>query len=129
MDWRFLVSLVFAVIIAVFAIGNSNDVVVNFIFAEYELSQAVVILISAMFGALVVAFLGIIRQVKSNLRIRNLGKEIDRLETEKTQLNNNIIELKSQLSLAEKKAGNLEHIEVEEVTGESPENTIKKSAD
>jgi len=82
MTTRFVISLIFAVLVAVFALQNSMTVTINFLFAEFAISQALVILISAVFGSIIVLFLGTIKQIKSNMKIRNLTKTINALEAE-----------------------------------------------
>ena len=80
MSWKFVLSLIFALIVAVFAIQNAEPVAVIFLFKKAEISQALVILISAVLGALIVAFLGLISQVKLKATIRDDRKTIERLE-------------------------------------------------
>lgn len=80
MPIAFIFSLLFSVIVVVFALQNSASVTINFFFGEHTMSQAVVILISAIFGAIIVLLLGTIKQIKSKITIRNLTKTINGLE-------------------------------------------------
>lgn len=82
MTLRFVISLLFALLVAIFALQNSMSVTINFLFAEFTISQALVILISAVFGAIFVLFLGTIKQIKSNMKIRTLTKTANMLEEE-----------------------------------------------
>lgn len=86
MDWKFVLALVFAVIIALFAIQNAEAVDINFLLMDLSMSQALVILISAMFGALIVAMLGIIRWVRLASKIKDSSKSIVTLEEENKKL-------------------------------------------
>ncbi len=80
MDWRFVVSLLFAVVVAIFAIQNADSVDVKFLAWSLSVSQALVILISAVFGAIVVMFLSIIRWVRMRSQIKSAHKEVAALE-------------------------------------------------
>ena len=74
--------MVFAVIIALFAVANSEPVSINLIFRTYELSQAVVILVSAVVGALMVFVLNLVAKAKQAMKAKNLKKEIKELNTQ-----------------------------------------------
>ncbi len=80
MSWKFVLSLIFALIVAVFAIQNADPVVVTLLFKKSEISQALIILISAVLGALIVALLGLINQMKLKAVIRDNKKVIAQLE-------------------------------------------------
>ena len=80
MSWKFVLSLIFALIVAVFAIQNAESVGVTLLFKKTEISQALIILISAVLGALIVAFLGLISQMKLKAAIRENKKIIAQLE-------------------------------------------------
>lgn len=80
MGWRFVLSLIFSVFVALFAIANAAAVRVNFIVAVYEVSQALVILLSAVAGALIVLMLSVIRSIKTNMKISNQEKIIEELQ-------------------------------------------------
>ncbi|MGO1370929.1 MAG: LapA family protein [Senegalia sp. (in: firmicutes)] len=96
MQLWFIISLVFAILIAVFALQNSASVLINFLFTEVEVSQALVIFISALVGAIIVALLGMVRHRKmsktikdQNIEIERLKKDCTRLDRKKQELNNN----------------------------------------
>lgn len=80
MQILFIISLVFAILVSVFAVMNSNPVTIKLLWKQFEFSQAIVILGSAAFGAIIVAFLGIFSKVKSSLKIRELQNKIKGLE-------------------------------------------------
>lgn len=82
MPIAFIFSLLFSVLVVLFALQNSASVTINFLFVEQTMSQALVILISAIFGAIIVLLLGLVKQIQSNMKIRNLTKKINRLEEE-----------------------------------------------
>lgn len=85
MQITFIFSMIFAVIISVFALANASPVTISLIFKTYELSQAVVILISAVIGAVVVFLLNLVTKAKSVMKNKNLSRQIKELEN---QLNN-----------------------------------------
>lgn len=77
----FVISLIFSIIVVVFAALNSEVVTIKLFWVNYELSQSVVILISAAFGAAIAIFLGLFSQIKSNLKIRALTSNLENAET------------------------------------------------
>lgn len=82
MQVNLIISMVFAVIIALFAVANSEPVSINLIFKTYELSQAVVILVSAVVGALMVFVLNLVSKAKQAMKAKNLKKEIKELNNQ-----------------------------------------------
>lgn len=86
MQLGFVMSLVFAIIIAIFALNNGEEVTIDFLFTTNEVSQALVILISTAFGAVMVAIFGLVRQIKLSLKVKEQGKKIKTLQEEKDEL-------------------------------------------
>lgn len=86
MDWKFVVALFFALLVAVFALQNAGAVDISFLTMELSVSQALVILISAAFGALVVFLLSLVRWIICQSKIKNGIKTINALEQENKQL-------------------------------------------
>lgn len=82
MPIAFIFSLLFSVLVVIFALQNSANVTINFLFVEQTVSQALVILISAIFGAIIVLLLSMLKQIKLNMKIRNLTKTVNRYEEE-----------------------------------------------
>ena len=80
MQILFIFSLLFAILVAAFAVMNSNPVIIKLFWMEIPSSQGVVILGSAAIGAIVVSLLGILSKVKSTLKIRELNNKIKQLE-------------------------------------------------
>lgn len=87
MQKSFVIILILAVIIGIFALSNSEVVAIDFMFTEIMLSQAIVIFICVLLGALVASLFGLIRQM-------SLKKEIKELKTQNTNLKNEVEELK-----------------------------------
>ncbi|WP_352419913.1 LapA family protein [Proteiniborus sp.] len=90
MQAGFIISLVFAIIVAVFALRNGNNVNIDFLFAKVQVSQAIVIFVSAALGAIIVTVLGLVRHVKLSIKIKEQNKQISCLENEKQLLENKV---------------------------------------
>ncbi len=106
MDWKFVVALLFALIVAVFAIQNAEAVEVSFLTFEMSMSQALVILISAAFGALAVLMLSLIRWIKYKAKIIGSTKSINSLEQENKKLKMKLEECKAKNEAVSEASGN-----------------------
>ncbi|MCK9443025.1 MAG: LapA family protein [Tissierellaceae bacterium] len=93
LEFKFIISLIFAIVVAIFAIQNAGSVEINFLFAKFTISQAVVILGSAVVGALISILLSVIKQIKQNTTIRQLTRERDNLKEENIDLRTKLDEL------------------------------------
>ncbi len=76
MQKSLIVVLITAVIVAVFAVLNADPVSINLIFAKYEMSQAVVILVSAVIGALTMYILNAFQAAKLKKQVKQLSKKL-----------------------------------------------------
>jgi len=88
MQLWFVFSLIFSIIIAAFAVLNSDTVTIRFFWESVQLSQSLVILLSATIGAAIVLFLGLFRTIKTSLNMRELNGKYNKAEMEITRLNN-----------------------------------------
>ena len=77
-----VVSLVFAVFIAFFAVQNAGVVVINFLWYKLSMSQAVVILCSALIGVLIMLPFDAVRTIKYKLKLKELSVENKKLKEE-----------------------------------------------
>lgn len=75
-------AMIFALLVAIFAISNANEVIIRFPWGNYPVSQALVILGSAAVGSVVIMMLGIFSQVKSKLKVWEYQGRIKKLEKE-----------------------------------------------
>lgn len=82
MQKNFIISLVFAIIVAVFAIQNSNNINVNFLTFTFTTSQAVIIFISALLGGIIASLFGLIREFKLKRTNKELNKKVVELEND-----------------------------------------------
>ena len=86
MQKGFIFSLIFAAIVAIFALANADKVAIDLLFTKVQISQAIVIFISTILGALIMALLGMVRTFKLKKEIKELNKLIEPLEAEVTNL-------------------------------------------
>ncbi len=77
-----MLALLFALVVAVFAVQNAGLVLVGFLHWKFEISLALVILGSTAAGALVVFLLGVVQQVGRGMKMREYRSEIRRLNAE-----------------------------------------------
>ncbi|WIF94371.1 LapA family protein [Caminicella sporogenes] len=96
MQILFILSLLFAVFVSIFAIMNSEPVTIKLLWKQYQFSQAIIILGAASMGAIIVALLGLFKKLKSTLKIRELQNRIKILEKE-------IVELKEKTNIEKEK--------------------------
>jgi uncharacterized integral membrane protein len=80
----------FSLIVATFAVLNSDLVTIKLFWVNYELSQSIVILFSAVLGATIVFFLGLFSKIKSTLRIRELAGDLKDAEKKIELLNSSV---------------------------------------
>lgn len=97
MEKGFIFSLIFAALVGLFAVGNSDKVLIDLFFTEIEMSQAIVIFISALLGAIIVAFIGWVKTFKLKKEIKELHKKVESLENDKEKLSS-LIKEKEEIS-------------------------------
>lgn len=74
----FILILIFAALVTVFALINSKPVTINLLVYEFTASQALVIFVSAAAGAIIGILLGVTSFVKGKMAVSSLRKERDR---------------------------------------------------
>lgn len=91
MQMYFVIALIFATLVAIFAVQNSTPVHIKFLFWEIpRISQVLVILGAAIVGALAALFISISKQVRLLWQVRQLSQENTRLKNECRRLKQNI---------------------------------------
>lgn len=90
-----ILALIFAIIVAIFAISNAGPVDISFLYWHYSISQALVILLSAAIGAIIVGIIGLFGQIRYSVTIKSLKNRVKELEKEKEELNQKVIELQN----------------------------------
>lgn len=81
LQWLLLIGLVFAVIIAVFAVVNVDEVPVNYVFGESQWPLILVILVSALLGFLLSGIVAMARNYALKRKVKNLQKELAEKES------------------------------------------------
>lgn len=76
----FIFSLIAALIVAIFAIQNAVVMPIKFLFWQANISLALIILISAILGAVIVALLGIKKEFNMKKENKNLVRKVQELE-------------------------------------------------
>lgn len=95
MQWKFVISLILAIFVAIFAIQNSEPVPVNFFVSEMLISQALVILLSAVVGAIIAFSLGLVKQFNMSKNLKGRNKRVSELEAENASLQLEVERLKN----------------------------------
>lgn len=75
-----ILALIFALIVAVFAVINVDPVEVNYLFGTGQAPLVLVILVSVLMGGLITGAFGIFRLLKLQKQLRVLEKENTRLQ-------------------------------------------------
>lgn len=86
MEKGFIFSLILAAIVGIFALNNAEKVSVDLIFTTVKISQAIIIFISAFLGAIIVAFLGWVKELKFKKEIKDLNQQKQVIEQERNKL-------------------------------------------
>jgi putative membrane protein len=76
-QWSLFLSLVFALIVAIFSLSNVEEVPVNFLFTKTYIPLILLILSSALAGAMIVGLYGIFRQYKLQREIKRLNELVE----------------------------------------------------
>jgi uncharacterized integral membrane protein len=96
MQVTFIFSMIFAIIITIFALANSGTVTISFVFKSFELSQAVVILVSAVTGAIVVFLLDLVTKARAAMKIKALNRQVKDLENQLLKSNESLAKAMTQ---------------------------------
>lgn len=84
-QWTLLLGLVFALIVAVFAVINVDPVTVNYLFGESEWPLILVILGSVLMGGIIVGSVGLFRMFVLQREVKTLKKKNKVLEDQLDQ--------------------------------------------
>lgn len=86
MQFIIVISMLFALFIALFAIQNATIITINILWYNFNMSQAVVILASALFGILIMLPFDIAKRIKHSIKINDLNNKIKKLNEELNML-------------------------------------------
>ncbi|MEW9500542.1 LapA family protein [Jeotgalibacillus marinus] len=84
-QWALIMGIIFALIVAIFAVINVNPVIVNFAFAQVELPLILVILGSVLMGGLIIGSVGLFRLFVTQRKIKHLEVENENLNQQLAQ--------------------------------------------
>ena len=79
-----ILSLILAIVVALFAIQNAGPVTLRFGIWSLETSLVVVILVAAVAGAAVASLMGLPGWIRDRRRLRVQARELDALRTGRT---------------------------------------------
>lgn len=99
MQKNIIVTLILSIFIAVFAILNAAAVEVNLIFTKINVSAALVILISASIGAIIVYSIDALSKRKTRKIIKENEKTIVRMTSENQELTDKYKECMNELEM------------------------------
>lgn len=85
-QFLFIISLIFSGVIAFFALINGSTVTIDLFFYKLDASLALVVLASAILGAIVVTLLGLAQYIKMKIEIRKATKENQELSRNNQEL-------------------------------------------
>lgn len=86
MQIYFILSLIASILVVIFAVTNAAAVPVRIFFVEYKLSLALIIFISAAFGAVIATLFGFVKQFKLSKQLKKLHHENQALLDENNKL-------------------------------------------
>jgi uncharacterized integral membrane protein len=75
MQLLFILTLLFAVLVATFALQNAYPVTIYFLKWQFEASFGLVILVCVLIGAVALGSLGLVHQAGNRLKARTNGKQ------------------------------------------------------
>ena len=93
-QWSLLFGLLFAIIIALFAIYNVDTVPVNYVFGTAQWPLILVILGSALLGALLSGSVAIYRSFVLSRKVKHLEKDLEKKEATIGVLQNEVVAYK-----------------------------------
>ncbi len=95
-----ILALVFSLIIAIFALANTESVTVSYIFGRAEVQLILLILGSAIVGAMVVGLFSFFRSIRSAFAFRQMRHKQETLEKKVRELEEEKVFLKAELNKA-----------------------------
>ena len=99
MQFGFILALIISILIAIFAIQNGSVVTIDLFFASFQVSQAIVILLSTVVGAIVAAILGSIRQFKHFSTTKELKNKVKQIESENVDMHKSVSNYENDIQL------------------------------
>jgi putative membrane protein len=75
-----VLAFIFCLLLAIFALANNQVVEINYLYNSIEISAVLVILGSALLGALIVFVFGLVKNIQGRLKLRAFRHEVKNLE-------------------------------------------------
>lgn len=104
----FIISLVFAIIVALFSIQNAAVIPVNFFSTTMNISLALVIFVSAIIGAIIVTLFGVKKEFLLNRGNKRLSKKAEDFQGEVETYRSENLSLRSEKDNFKKEREDLE---------------------
>lgn len=101
-----VLALIFAILITLFAIFNAAVIPVNFLVADVEMPLALVIIGSALIGAVAMLIFDAFRRLKSVKHSKELKKNVDELNKQLAVKDDKILKLESAVKQCESTVSN-----------------------
>ena len=101
MQFYIVLSLIFGILITLFALFNSAVVAVNFFFAEVQIPLALVIIASALIGAITMLIFDTFRRIKAGKNLKDMTKKVSGFEKEMSAKDETIQKLEDTLKQKE----------------------------
>ena len=108
MRFGFIISLIFAILVALFGIQNAAVISVNFFSTKLYISLALIIFVSAIIGAIVVTLLGLQKEFTLSRGNKQLTKKAKDFQTEIENSKNQNVALKIENETFKNKTEELE---------------------
>jgi len=120
-QWLLFLLLLFAILVAVFALINTEPVTINYGLGTVQAQLILVILGSALSGAVIVGIYGIVRQYVLQRDLKKAQKALQVLEAERDSLVKEVGALRARLEQATHTQSSPEH------KGETPSGSANAS--
>lgn len=98
MQVGFIVTLIIAIFVAIFAIQNGDLVTLDLFLVRLQVPLAVVIMVCIILGAVIVMLLGTTRQFKKRSETKEMKNKLKTLENDKTLVDNNFKTLETEVN-------------------------------
>lgn len=90
-QWTMLLGIIFALLVAIFAVINVEPVSVNYVFGSSEWPLVLVILVSVLMGGIIIGSVGLVRIYSLQRKVKQLTKEKDKLSQTETEKGNQLL--------------------------------------
>ncbi len=81
MQWRLVVTLIVLIVVVLFSLTNAATVEINYLFGSSKISLALVIILSALLGAIFSALAGLGKQLRFRRSVNEKDRKIRELES------------------------------------------------